>query len=145
VSGGGAGPSIPDLGSGGSDVTGAAGQGNSAASDLTSATQKFGTTSGSTSSNWAWGGGYVYANAPLSGHAFYFCNEKSYSGILGFLSYAIDQVRSIVPNNLLYLRRDNTPCSTFFSSQPVASNASSPSTPRRLAAVGAWLASSPSA
>jgi hypothetical protein len=101
VAGGGAGPSIPDLGQGASNPNGAAGQGNSAASDLTSATQSFGTTSGSTSGNWAWGGGYVYANAPLSGHAFYFCNEKSYSGIGGFLSYAIDQVRSIVPNNLL--------------------------------------------
>ena len=95
--GGGAGPSIPDLGQGAADPNGGAAQGNQAASDLTSASQKFGTTSGSATSNWVWGGGYVYANAPLSGHSFYFCNEKSYSGFTGFLSYAIAQVSSIFP------------------------------------------------
>ncbi len=100
IAGGSSGPNIPDLGSGADNPNNIAGQGNSAASDLTTATQKFGTTSGETSSNWIWNSGYVSANAALKGRSFYFCNEKSYDGVLGFFKYAIDQVRSIVPNDV---------------------------------------------
>jgi hypothetical protein len=82
----------------GASASGQADVANGAVDTQASAIQEFGTVSGNTTGNFAWAKGYIYGNATLGGHSFYFCNEKDYTGIFAFFNYAVGLVGQILPN-----------------------------------------------
>ncbi len=105
------GPTIPSLSSNpGADPRTAAGTNAGAApQDAVSSTQQFFTVGGNVSGQWSWSHGFQNQGAvwdtstrsvAMSAHSFYFCNETSHTGLLGFFTYAIDEIRQLVPNSV---------------------------------------------
>jgi hypothetical protein len=94
------GPTLPSITSQAGKPGDNAGAASGAANDTTQGHDAFFTISGDTSSSWTWDSGYVHAAAPISGHSFYFCNEKPVSGLLGFFEYALNVIKQVVPSNV---------------------------------------------
>lgn len=88
------GPTLPDIGQAeGADPSSAAGEeGRAAVNDL-SASQKFFTTSGTLRGEFTRFG----YSTNMRHKSFYFCNERSRTGVFAFLQYAIDLARQLLP------------------------------------------------